>query len=287
MCAFLSMDSLEGFVCDDHLLFTPLAEKGWQVDVIGWRNSRVKWNQYQAVIIRSTWDYDLHPALFLSRLQEIADSGTRLENDFSLVRWNWQKTYLRDLEKQGTVIVPTLWLRSPDLKHIRNSFTHLHAEEIVLKPVIGANAKDTFRLAAGVSDNRLQEASEVFMARDVMVQPFIRSIIEEGEFSLFYFGGAYSHAILKTPAVDDFRVQEEHGGRITAVRPEAALLALATRTIAKIAPLPLYARLDFVRLKTGNFALMELELIEPSLYLRMHKEAPLNFANAFINRMSQ
>jgi hypothetical protein len=105
-------------------------------------------------------------------------------------------------------------------------------------------------------------------------------VIEEGEFSLFYFNGTYSHAILKTPTGAEFRSQEERGATIKAARPEARLLQRGMQALDCVSPAPLYARIDFVRDEYGDFRVMELELIEPSMYLRMHPEAPARFARA-------
>ena len=158
------MDSLVGFVCDDHLLIRPLAALGWQVDVVSWRRTDVDWGQYEVVVIRSAWDYDQAPKLFLQQLQKIVGSGTRLENDLTLVHWNWQKTYLRDLDNWGIKIVPTLWLKSPEPKHFQNGFEAMQTEEIILKPVIGANANDTFRVDTHVSEQQIQDISAVLPA---------------------------------------------------------------------------------------------------------------------------
>ena len=108
----------------------------------------------------------------------------------------------------------------------------------------------------------------------------MRGIVEEGEFSLFYFNGEYSHAILKTPKTGDFRVQEEHGGIIQATKPTADLLATGEKIMQYISPTPLYARVDFVSTDEGEFAVVELELIEPSMYLREAAHAPRMFAEA-------
>jgi hypothetical protein len=105
-------------------------------------------------------------------------------------------------------------------------------------------------------------------------------VIEEGEFSLFYFNGDYSHAILKTPTGSEFRSQEERGATIKAARPEARLLQRGRQALDSVSPAPLYARIDFVRDDERDFRVMEMELIEPSLYLRMHPEAPIRFAQA-------
>ena len=120
-----------------------------------------------------------------------------------------------------------------------------------------------------------------------MVQPFMPNIVSEGEFSLFYFGGEYSHTILKTPKPKDFRVQEEHGGIIKAVQPTDKLLKAGQKVFEFIAPKPLYARIDFVRDAADDFALMELELIEPALYFRMDEESPKRFAKIFDGWMNK
>ena len=119
-----------------------------------------------------------------------------------------------------------------------------------------------------------------------MVQPFMENICLEGEYSCFYFDGKYSHSILKTPKAQDFRVQEEHGGRLTSIKAEAKLLEQADIALKAINELPLYARVDFVRYRQG-FALMEAELIEPSLYFNMDEESAARFAGAFVERMAR
>ena len=276
------MESLENFVAYDHLLHAPLAARGWSVDEIPWREHGVNWDAYEAVIIRTPWDYQSDPDRFLAVLDTVERSTARLENPLELVRWNLHKTYLRDLEARGLPIVPTRWLDRLDAAMLPSLFTALGAEEIVAKPVVGANADDTFRMRRG---DPFSAVAEAFSDRACMVQPFVRSVVDEGEFSLFYFGETYSHAILKTPAPLDFRVQEEHGGTIRTVSPEPALRHAADAVMATLTPSPLYARIDFVRLD-GAFALMEVELIEPSLYFPYDDTSPERFADAFVRRMA-
>ncbi|HLR26884.1 MAG TPA: hypothetical protein VK112_13545, partial [Fodinibius sp.] len=111
-CAFLSMDSLEDFECYDHLLFEPLAKRGWAATEISWRNKETDWDIFDTVIIRSPWDYQQDPEAFFKVLQQINDSSALLENSLETVRWNIDKTYLRDLEDHGIEIVPSLWPNS-------------------------------------------------------------------------------------------------------------------------------------------------------------------------------
>lgn len=271
-CAFLTTDDLAGYVTDDQLAEAPFAEIGWKVEHVPWR--RGEWERYGAVVIRSTWDYHKHPGEFLAVLEEIARSGIRLANPLELVRWNARKTYLRDLEDRGLPVVPTLWDPSPD----DLLFDELGTDEIVIKPVVSASAFHTYRLRRG---DRMEAA---FADREVLVQPFLRSIVEEGEYSLFFFGGELSHAVLKSPKEADFRVQEEHGGLIEPIEPPAFLVELGQRIVESLPVPPLYARVDLAALDSGGdsgYALMELELIEPSLYFRTDPESPRRFARAF------
>lgn len=274
-CAFLTTDDLAGYVTDDALAEAPLAELGWAVKHVPWRQDG-GWERYEAVVIRSTWDYHKHPEEFLAVLEEIGRSGARLANPLELVRWNARKTYLRDLGARGLPVVPTVWDRS--------LFGDLDADEIVIKPVISASAFHTYRVRRGERWSGEMEAA--FAGREVMAQPFLRSIVEEGETSLFYFGGELSHAVLKSPKEEDFRVQEEHGGLIRKVDPPAPIVELGRRIVESLPILPLYARVDLARLDSGSYALMELELIEPSLYFRTDPESPRRFARAFADWMS-
>ena len=155
-------------------------------------------------------------------------------------------------------------------------------DEIIVKPTISATAQHTYRLRTFDP-----ELVPVFADRPFLVQPFLDSIVDEGEYSLFYFGGEYSHTILKAPKPADFRVQEEHGGIITAVEPTAELLDAGRKVFDTIVPVPLYARVDLVHDCAGDLAVMELELIEPALYLRMDADSPRRFAEAIDERMNK
>ncbi|MDM7923983.1 MAG: hypothetical protein QUS14_16950, partial [Pyrinomonadaceae bacterium] len=246
-CCFLSMDSLAGYVSDDELAVEPLRELGWQVETISWRDRNVNWSSFDAVVIRTTWDYQDSPEEFLETLGAIDRSGARLANPLSVVKWNLDKSYLRDLEHRGVRIVPTLW---PIVPPTESSFerwkSELGSDELIIKPTVSATAQDTFRL--GRFDPLL---SESFASRTYMVQPFVSAIVDEGEYSLFLFNGVYSHTILKSPKSGDFRVQEEHGGLITAVEPEPELLETA-RSVNELVPEKmLYSRVDLVRTGLG------------------------------------
>jgi hypothetical protein len=281
------MNNVDDFEVYDNLLEQPLLDLGWKMHMISWRDESVNWNDYAAVIIRSPWDYQDDAPAFLNVLNNIEQSSAHLENSLKVVEWNIDKKYLRELESNGVNIVKTLWRENLTLEHVAEYFAELNVDQLVIKPRISANADNTFWLTKENYQTYYPQLEKAFSSSEFLVQPFMESVINEGEFSLFYFNGEYSHAILKTPKDSDFRVQEEHGGRLAAIIPETSLTNHAEQTLSAIKAqigMPLYARVDFVRCEQG-FALMEAELIEPSLYFNMDEQSATRFTQAFVNRM--
>ncbi len=280
-CAYLTMDELGDFVTDADLSIGPMWSLGWAVEMVPWRRDAVDWNSFDAVYICTPWDYFDAPDEFLALLESIEASRATLVNPLAVVRWALTKTYLRDLEARGAPIVPSYWHDDYPEAGAREFFRQARADKLVVKPVVGANAADTFVLLQPVTSRLEIELKRTFEGRRFFVQPFNGNIVDEGEYSLFFFGGRYSHAILKVPTAGDFRVQEEHGADIRPVRPSERLIRTARDILALVDPMPVYARLDFVRGDEGAFLLMELELAEPSLYFRADERSAMRFARAF------
>lgn len=286
---FLSLDDPGRFVIDDDLAVPPLEARGLSVETIPWREAGASLEGPALALVRSTWDYHRHPEDFLAALEAMRRRGVEVENATPLLRWNLDKRYLRWLEEQGVPIVPTLWLDGGlEPGTLLELARRVGGEEVVLKPVVGAGSDDTLRIPLAEAAAREEAALALFRGRPLQLQPFLPAVVEEGEFSLIYLGGEFSHAILKTPAPGDFRVQEEHGSDIVRVEPDAGLRTAADAALAAAGPVghPLYARVDLVRMP-DRWALMELELIEPSLYLRMDPEAPERFARAVEDRLAR
>ncbi len=279
------MEDLTGYISDDRLAVAEFRKRGWSVDLVPW-TADVNWSHYDAVLVRSTWDYHKHAERFLAALERI-DSETHLLNPFHLVRWNASKTYLIDLEDRGVAIVPTKFGRGLEKQHVESFFLHFGTDRIIIKPVVGAGADLTFLLVRDASAADRELVAATFQDTAFMVQPFVPSVLDEGEYSLFYFEGVFSHAVVKTPKQLDFRVQEEHGGTIRRTEAKPDLEAAARLAVDAVEPPPLYARVDLVRGPTGVWLIMELELIEPSLYLRTNPEAAVRFAEAFDVRMTR
>ena len=241
---------------------------GHEVSEPVWSDPKVDWGAYDVAWISSTWDY-------FNRVDEYRDwvaragVATRLHNPRVLVDWNIDKRYLRDLGGEGVAIVPTVWAMPELAGSAQETVGDLSWEKAVVKPTIDGGA---FNL-------ELVEADEVAAAvgridGPTMVQPYLPSVAEEGELSLIYFRGELSHAVHKSPKAGDFRVQEHWGGVFTAIDdPPREALEAGSKTLdamvscSPIGEMPLYARVDLVRDLEGTLCTMELEVIEPSLYL--------------------
>ncbi|MEL6301169.1 MAG: hypothetical protein AAFV47_05495 [Pseudomonadota bacterium] len=274
---FLSQDSMDGFVSDDALAIEPFADQGLEVETVSWR-ADVDWSVYDAVIVRTPWDYMHAPDAFLATIDRISDA-TRLANPAALMRWNLDKRYLSELKEQGVPVVPTEYGTALTADRL-NALLSAFPAGAVIKPVISAGSKDTFALKPPIDAHTRQQVLEAHRESAYMWQPFVRSVVEEGEYSLFFFSGAFSHCIVKRPKQGDFRVQEEFGGEIVAIEATPEQLAVARKVLNALPETLLYARVDLVRGEQDEWWLIELEIIEPSLYLRTDEAAATRFARA-------
>lgn len=276
--AFLTMHDLGVYVCDDDLAHAPLRGLGWCVELVPWREPGVRWERFDGVVIRAPWDYQDDVHAFLEVLARIEAAGTPLANPLALVRPNVRKDYLVDLGARGCPIPRTEVVASLDARALDAFARDAGPEGIVVKPLVGASGWEAFRVRRDVTGGA-ERALAVLAGREVLLQPFLPAVLAEGERSLVYFDGVFSHALDKVPPAGEFRVQEEHGGIVSRVEPDAASLEAAEAILALLDPVPLYARVDLVR-DAGRPVLMELELVEPSLYLRTDPSAPVRFAQA-------
>lgn len=279
--AFVTSSDHADLTLDDRLAVAELASRGAQVEAAVWNDPSVQWGEFDTIVIRSTWDYHHSAAEFRDWIGALEAVGAPVWNPPAVVRWNMEKTYLRDLAAVGIPVVPTEWLAQgsrPDLGALldRRGWT-----DAVVKPVISAAATRTWRVSrVSVSDIQAQLAESLDVG-DVMVQPFVPEVQTKGEWSLVFFAGEFSHAVRKMPLDGDFRVQTGFGGRSAVEHPGDAVLR-AVRNVLDAAPKPwLYVRVDGIETAAG-YVLLELEMLEPSLFLAQNAAAPARFANAII-----
>jgi glutathione synthase/RimK-type ligase-like ATP-grasp enzyme len=263
---------------DDRLLLKPLAECGFTAEPAVWEDRTFDWSSCAAVVIRSCWDYHLKPEKFLRWIAGLEAAGVPVFNSAPLLRWNANKTYLKDLHDRGISIVPTLWTERGAPADLRKQLEHLGWHKAVIKPRISATAYRTQLVSAEQAASAQPLFDELRNGAGVMVQKFMDSIVREGEWSLLFFGGEFSHAVLKAPAAGDFRVQNDFGGTSRLSDPPARVLESAARIVHCVDP-SVYARVDGV-VEEGQFLLMELELIEPALFLELQSDAASRFSAA-------
>jgi len=282
LIAFVTCDRLPQLTKDDRLAAEELAARGHEVRPVVWTDPSVAWPAFDAIVLRSCWDYHLRPAEFRAWLHALERAGAPLQNDAALARWNMDKTYLRNLRDAGVPIVPARWIEpgmQPSLSALR---LETGWTDLVLKPAISATAWELYRVEASV-DAWPAALSRALDAHRFLAQPFVPEIVG-GEWSLVFFDGRYSHAVLKRPRDGGFLVQEEYGGRAAVADPTPALLASAERALVAVAGAALYARVDGVETADG-FLLLELELLEPMLFLGLDRAAPARFADAIESRL--
>lgn len=267
---------------DDRLLIPALAARGISAVPAVWDDDGIDWRSFAAVVIRSTWDYHRHSQRFLAWIDRLETLGVRLINSAPVLRWNAEKTYLRELAAAGIPVVETRWVERGDAASLLEILRDNGWSRAVVKPSIAATAYRTWStsLATAVRDEgRFRE-----LAADgrVLVQPFVEAITREGEWSLIFFGGEYAYSVLKTARAGDFRVQNDFGGE--AVMRDADP-ALVTQGSAVLDVLPFrrsaltYARVDGC-VVGGRFVLMELEVLEPVLFFSLEPRGAVSFAAA-------
>lgn len=254
---------------DDDLLFPLLKEKSILAENVIWNNPDINWNEYSVAIIRSTWDYIDNYNEFIRVLELIEASSCKLFNPLSIVKYNSKKTYLRDFQTKNLPIVPTTFLCNPTISEIEKLI--INKNKYIIKPAIGAGASG-LKIINSTSDLR-----EISLKGEFLFQPLIESI-REGELSLIFFNKCFSHALIKVPEKDDIRSQEEFGSTlIPCSSPCKNALEIGEKILSTIKEAVLYARIDLIKDEEGNYRIMEVEMIEPCLYLSLNKNASQNF----------
>lgn len=257
---------------EDSLLTRYLRQQGHTVEPRIWSNPAVDWQRYDVVVVKSPWDYFDRVTEFYEWLDRMQQLGVRMLNPAATIRWNADKKYLLEMEQAGVRIVPTRLLPRGQAVDAAALLSEMGQEQLVIKPAVSGGAKNTFILTRQETAVRQPQLTELLHHEDFLAQPFLPRIQEEGEWSLLYYGGQFSHCVLKTPKAGDFRVQHYLGGGIEPRQAPAHLRRAADDIVQRFAQDCLYARVDGVD-QNGELLLMELELIEPFLYLASDPQA--------------
>lgn len=267
---------------DDALLCEALRQRGCEAESAVWDEKGVDWDGTDLCLVRSTWDYHDKYAAFIEWTRRM-EAATALHNPAGLIAWNSDKTYLRQLAGAGVPTVATRWVERGEDVDLEVELAARGWEEAVVKPSVDLGAKNLHRVRPAEAQDAL---ATVLERQEAMVQPFLPSLETEGELSLIYIEGELSHAVRKRPAEGDFRVQSIWGGTMAPAEAEPQHIEIAQQALAQLNDPPLYARIDLVNDLKGNPALIELELIEPNLYLSTNQTAAERLANAVVSRLS-
>ncbi|MDE2410976.1 MAG: hypothetical protein KGM18_04275 [Sphingomonadales bacterium] len=253
-----------------------------EVTAIDWRAPLDQLTGFDLAYLGTPWDYTEAKDEFLTRLDALEAAGVVVANPAKVVRWNADKLYLRELAEARVPSIPTLWPESAGPAEIAEAFDHFAADRVVVKRRVGAGAigQDSFtRANPPAADWRLDQPA--------MIQPFLPAIQREGELSFIFIDGRFSHALIKRAAEGDYRIQSLYGGSEVPLDPAPADRAAAQAVMAALpfAQPPLYARIDTVRLDSGELAVIEAELIEPYLYPEQGPRFGAMLAEAMLGRI--
>ena len=282
--AFATHAKLSGLTPSDQLAADQLARRGAKVTPLAW-SATADWRQFDAVVIRATWDYYTRAEQFLDWLRSLQHQGVQLWNPAPLAAWNMYKGYLRELERAGILVVPTEWVAETRHPASLDGVVRQRGwADVVVKPAISADAHRTWRTSGPVTGEDEARFRELTAAGEVMVQPLLETLAAEGEWSFVFLGGEFSHAVLKRPASGDFRVQSKLGGTASRGDAPAEWVKQARAVLEAVQGPWLYARVDGCVVE-GHFVLVELEMLEPDLFLNLDPEAPARFAEALVRLM--
>ena len=264
---------------EDKLLQRGFEARGFEAEVVVWNRPDIDWNKFDVALIRSTWDYLDQQELFLQVLAQIEASTCKLFNPLDAVRWNIDKHYLFDLEKWGAPIIPTYLASQVEVDTLHNIFAYHGWKTAIIKPIVGLAASYTHKVALDELDDSLRTLKTSHPQQEFMIQPFIESVVTEGEWSFIYFDQKLSHVLLKKPAPNDYRVQGIYGGTIQRAEPHPDDLLQAQAVLNKLPFDILQVRLDFVRVD-DYLSIIEVELIEPIFSFNLVPESIERLVNA-------
>ena len=281
MCRIALATSLElaDLWAGDRLFLSELQQRGYRTAPVVWDDPSVDWDRWDAVIIRSCWDYHLKIDSFRDWVDRAAAGGRLVINRPDVVRWNMHKRYLLDVARAGGRIPPTLVIAQGEPGTLHHHLQRAGWGDAVIKPAVSATGHNT-RLVRGVPSEEDERAFvEALATGDVLAQEYVPQVREHGEWSLVFFGGRYSHAALKRAASGEFRVHIEWGGTVETATPPPVLIDQAQALMDALALDATYGRVDGTEVD-GGLMVMELEVIEPELFFDRDRMAASRLADA-------
>lgn len=265
-------------------LLHALRARGIDARPVIWDDPGVNWAALDLVVIQSTWDYHGRRDEFLRWTEHVA-SVSRLLNPAEVIRWNTEKLYLQAFADQGIPCVPTVWIPQGTTLNLQAAMAEKGWSEAILKPTISAGSVNTFRVTSETISDCQTKLEQLKAEKGMMLQPYLKEIETRGELSMIYFEGRFSHAVLKTPATGDFRIQEKYGGTTQPTEASEKQQAFGRHVMDAVGQGCLYGRVDVLCGPDSDCRLMELELVEPNLYLKYAPGSAENLSKIIENRL--
>jgi len=278
----LKYSSANGFNENEDLL--PLLQnKGLDISAEIWDDPLVDWEKYDVALLKTPWDYHQKFDQFKLWLEKIESLNVKLLNDYKIVRWNMDKHYLLEIAAAGFDIIPSIFLKQGWNEELKPLFEKLGSDKIIIKPCVSGGSRNTIILDKNTALADKRRVLNLVSEGDFIVQPLMPQI-REGEWSFIFFNGKYSHTIIKRPKTGDFRVQQIFGGTIEIASPDQHYIDHAELYVSRFAKDTLYTRVDGLMVD-ANFILMEIELVEPFLYLSYHPDAVERYFQALVTQL--
>jgi hypothetical protein len=265
----------------DALLLTALTERGVKAQPLVWDAPTVDWNAPAITLVRSTWGYYHQHSTFLAWAQRVSQLST-LWNPLDVLEWNTHKSYLFDLERKGVPIVPTIWLTQGTTTHLSSLMAEHNWQKVVIKPAISAGSYATILVTNETIPQGQSHLDQFLLTRDMLIQPFLPTITSVYERSLIFIDGAFTHAVQRVPALG-----LDPNGEVVPITPHDAEMEVALKALEAVSSSVLYARVDLIRDEESVVRLMELELVEPDLWLAFAPHATDRFANALVRKLAE
>ena len=269
---------------EDKLVIEALEARGLKVNRVDWAGPDYDWNLTNNALFRSTWDYFDRINEFTKWIDLLSDKVNFI-NPVDLLLWNLDKHYLQELAVKGINITETLFIEPGAKTSLKEVFQRAAWPDAILKPAVSGSARHTYRLSEFNIDAYEDIFQNLIASETMLLQPFQKSVQQQGEVSLMYFDGQYSHGVLKVAKPGDFRVQSEFGGTVNNYLATTDEIKLGEKAIKACKVIPSYARVDIIMDNSGHPSILELELIEPELWFRLYPAAAYTLADAVIKKI--
>jgi len=268
---------------DEQLVLPELEKLGIKAEPFVWDQVDLSQTKFDAIVIRSCWDFYDKSQEYRQWLHTLEHAPVPVFNPPKILHWNLDKSYLRELASKGIAIPKTVWLNQNEKANLRDLLEIHGLKEAVVKPKVSLLGLDTWRTSLQTAGADQDQFQNLLSRKTLMVQEFISEVIDEGELSFVFFLGRYSHCVRKVPRTGEFRIQEEHGGTRRVFEPSSELILQAQKVLDILpknlqGPL-LYARVDGIPVE-GKLVIMEVELIDPMLFMKYDEKSPRRFAEA-------